>query len=134
MTGTQLNFSALGGIGPKTFKIESGLGELGLNGQFVAGSSEERVLVSVVDSRGNRAEITIDVYAPLSVAAASGVQFVRTSQTVPFVPQTVQFNKVGGFGSVEYAIEPAGSGSINANGLYTAPTAAPLPIQVNLNL
>jgi hypothetical protein len=115
--GMTQKFAASGGVPPYTFSITAGQGTVDASGgTFTASSSSGTATIKVADSSGSSktAQVTVDPMLTLTpgsatVTAGSG--------------RSVQFVAGGGSGGYKFSVV-SGSGTIDANGLYTAGNSA----------
>lgn len=112
--GTSENFtiSALGGVAPYTFAIVSGNGSINSStGEFTSDASPGTVSISITDSNNEIAYSNITVVDALTVTPSSVI--IEDSSVY-------SLSVAGGAAPYTYQVY-AGTGTIDANGNYTAP-------------
>jgi hypothetical protein len=109
--GTSLLISAAGGQGPFTYTVTSGGGSVDASGHFTAPATAGTSVVSITDSLGSSAVVTITINPPLVISPASVTLTASSGQSTPFVG-------TNGIPPYQYSVV-SGSGTVNAQGIYT---------------
>ena len=119
-----IQFTVGGGVPPYTFDVTPGAASgISPEGQFQAGAAEEAVQVIVTDSTSSVATADVDVIAP-----TGGLIVMPQTLTLPALGS---HTFVAAGGTEPYSFALAGSGSIDAAGLYIAgPTGDTVTITV----
>ncbi|RLA64932.1 MAG: hypothetical protein DRQ89_02605 [Epsilonproteobacteria bacterium] len=105
-------FKGVGGVPP--YKYSTNRGSVGQsNGLYTAPTSTGSSVVTVTDSRGNRATANLSIYQSLGITPTSKNLMVNSSGS---------FNSIGGMAPISFSTN---KGTISsASGSYTAPSSA----------
>ena len=113
--GAALQFEGAGGEPPYSFVLYSGVGSVSPAGLYLA-SAEGDAVVKISDGEGSVATAFVSVLAPTALS-------VTPISTTITASSTFQFVVLGGTPPYSFAVT-AGLGSVNATGLYAAPSGA----------
>ncbi len=110
-TSSNYSFSGAGGLSP--YRYSTTRGTVGVsNGVFSTPSTPGAAVITVTDSRNNKANSNVTVYQSLGITPTSNLIMVG---------KTFTFTGTGGYGSYSYSTT---NGSIASNGVYTAPSSS----------
>ncbi|MBI2521823.1 MAG: hypothetical protein HYV97_15515 [Bdellovibrio sp.] len=111
---TEFQFNAQGGTPPYQFSLVSGGGSIEAAGKYLSPGSPGNAVVRVTDSKGAQSDSLVTIDSELVITPSTKKLNVSTSFT---------FNVTGGNPPYNFAIA-SGGGSIDANGVFTAPALA----------
>mgnify|MGYP000109025640 CR=1 FL=1 len=112
-TSKNFTFTAIGGVAPYSYSLISGLGSVDANtGVYTSAATSGVAIVQVTDSDQQTSRSTITIVDALTITP--------TTLTIEDLA-THNFSVAGGAAPYSYSIY-AGTGTIDANGLYTAPS------------
>ncbi|HAZ11617.1 MAG: hypothetical protein A2X86_17995 [Bdellovibrionales bacterium GWA2_49_15] len=114
LVNTEADFIGQGGKEPYTFAKISGPGTLNASGHYIAPSTPGDTVIRVTDATGSTADALVTIDQELALTPSSKKMNVTTS---------FQFSASGGNAPYVYAVT-SGAGSIDANGVFTAPPLA----------
>ncbi|MBS0419054.1 MAG: delta-60 repeat domain-containing protein [Proteobacteria bacterium] len=115
--GMTQKFAASGGVPPYTFTITAGQGTMDASGgTFTAPTSSGTATIKVADSSGSSMTAQVTVDPRLTLTPGSATVTAGTGRSVQFVAG-------GGSGGYKFSVA-SGSGTIDANGLYTTGNTA----------
>ena len=114
--GTSVLVGVTGGQGPFTYKVTSGGGSVDSSGHFTAPPAAGTSIVSITDSLGSSALVTLTITPPLSISPASVTLTASSGQSAPFVG-------MNGIAPYQYSVV-SGSGTVNAQGIFTVGTTS----------
>ncbi|MBI2521824.1 MAG: hypothetical protein HYV97_15520 [Bdellovibrio sp.] len=112
-TNTEFVFTAIGGTPPYQFSLVSGPGTQEAGGKYLSPGAPGNTVIRVTDLFGSTADALITIDEELVITPNTKKLNVSTSFT---------FNVTGGNPPYLFAIA-SGGGSIDSNGVYTAPAA-----------
>lgn len=109
-------FDFTGGVPPVTYAVTAGTGTIvdATVGTYTAPSVNGSATVMVTDALGHTSSAGVTVYTGLSISPISITMGINATQT---------FTGAGGVGARAFAMS-SGTGSIDASGLYTAPSSS----------
>jgi hypothetical protein len=110
--GNTVQFTATGGLTPYTYSLTQGVGSISQSGLFSAPVVEGTSRIRLTDAMGQTQNVNIDIIAPLTVPSESIITTVQKIQTI---------SPNGGKTPYFFSMQ-SGAGTINASGIYTAPT------------
>jgi len=115
--GMPQKFVATGGTPPYTFRVAEGSGAIDASGgTYTAPATAGTATIKVADSIGASLTAQIKINTALTLTPGSATLTASAGKTLQFTPG-------GGGGGYEFSVA-SGSGTIDADGLYTAGNAA----------
>jgi hypothetical protein len=107
---SEFRFAATGGYPPYVFSLQSGLGTISTDGEYIPAATSGTAVIKVSDSKSHVAYSQVSINDVLTIVPA---------QLTLLPKQSFQFQATGGVGEKFFVLD-AGKGTIVASGSYTA--------------